>query len=314
MADFDVHVTRLSARQHSLITLAQVIQLGGSRQLAHRRVASGRWIRVYSGVFLIAGHPFTWETRVLAAVLAAGPGTLTSHCTGACLWGVDNFRPGRPELSVPRRHKREELDAVVHESTDLHLAAPVLRRGIPTTGLARTLLDVSIKVPFLQAECAVDDALRRFPLDWPDLYDTLVRHSRRGRDGCGTFRAVLDQRFGDRVITDSWFELLVRRLLADAGIEEPVSQHNVYDGTEFAGELDLAWPASMVGVELQSKAFHLNPVSFEKDKIKLNRIRGLGWIVPEFTWRFYVEHPDQLVAQVREALRQRSGSDLSRSA
>jgi Transcriptional regulator, AbiEi antitoxin len=314
MANIDVLVTRWSARQHGLITLAQVIALGGSRQLAHRRVASTRWIRLYPGVFLVAGHPFTWDTRVLAAVLAAGVGALASHRTACVLWGLEDYRAGAPELSVPRHRKAEQLDAVVHESTDLHLAQPVVRRGIPTTGLARTLLDVSIKVPFLQAECTVEDALRRYPLDWADLYDTLVRHSRRGRDGCGTFRAVLDERFGERVITDSRFETLVRRLLIDVGIEEPVSQHNVYDGTEFVGELDLAWPQAMVGAELQSKAFHLNPVSFERDKLKLNRIRGLGWIVPEFTWRFYVEHPDQLVAQIRDPLLQRSGSDSSRLA
>ena len=82
--------------------------------------------------------------------------------------------------------------------------------------------------------------------------------------------------------------------LLDAGFPTPESQWNVYDGPTFVGELDLAWPAAKVGVELQSKGFHLNATSFERDPQKLNRIRLLGWNVLEFTWRFYVEKPELL--------------------
>jgi predicted transcriptional regulator of viral defense system len=306
MNGFDRLAAAYSRCQHGLITWDQVLALGGNESTVARRVRSGRWTRVERGVYLIAGHPFTWETRVMAKLLAAGPQAMTSHRTACVLWSLEGHRPGKPELSVPRHHKPRHLDARLHESTDLDLAGAVIRRGIRTTGLARTLLDVSIKLPFTEAERTIDTALRQYPIQWPELYDTLVRHSRRGRDGCGTFRAALDQRFGDRVITDSEFERLVRRLLLDAGFPEPESQWNVYDGTEFVGELDLAWPKAMVGAELQSKAFHLNPVSFERDKLKLNRIRALGWEVPEFTWRMYVEHPEQICEELRDALR-RSG-------
>lgn len=313
MEGFDARVAAWASRQHSLITLKQILELGGSRQLAHRRVVSGRWKRLHPGVFLVAGHPFTWETRLLAAVLAAGDDALASHRSAAVLWGIERFRPGPPELSVPRHHKPTHLDARVHESTDLHLATPVLRHGIRTTDIVRTLLDVGAVISFDALEHAIDATLRTTPTEWPDLYDTLVLHSRRGRNGCGRLRAVLDERFGDKVITDSWFERVVRRLLLDAGFPVPESQHSLYDGPTFVGELDLAWPDAMVGIELQSKAHHLNSTSFESDPQKLNRIRLLGWTVLEFTWRFYVEHPETLCTQVRTAL-SASGADSSRSA
>ena len=313
MAGIDVEVAAIAARQHSLITLDQLVGLGGSRQLAHRRVTSGLWRRVEAGVYFVCGHPFTWEARLLASVLSAGGGTLASHRAGAVQWGVEGFRRGRPEISVRRHHKPKQLDARVHESTDLHIADPVVIRGIPTTGLVRTLLDVGAVISIDALEHAIDATLRTTSTEWPDLYDALVLHSRRGRNGCGRLRAVLDERFGDKVITDSWFERVVRRLLLDAGFPVPESQWNVFHGPTFLGELDLAWPVARVGIELQSKAFHLNPTSFEKDPEKLNRIRLSGWEVLEFTWRFYVEHPEKLCAQVRQALRD-SGADLSRSA
>lgn len=232
MSSIDADVVAIAARQHSLITLRQVEGVGGNKQLAHRRVAVGRWRPVDRGVYIIAGHPFTWEAKLLAKVLAAGQasGAMASHRAGAVLWNVDDFRPGRPELSVWRGHKPRHLDARIHESTDLHLADPVLRRGIPTTGLVRTLLDISAVISPQALEHAIDATLRTTPTEWPDLYSALILHSRRGRNGCGFLRAVLDERFGDKVITDSWFEKVVRRLLLDAGFPEPESQHNVYDG------------------------------------------------------------------------------------
>jgi hypothetical protein len=302
MDDFDLRAAAVASRQHSLITLAQVIAIGGDRHRAHRRIKSGRWHRVHAGTYFIAGHPFTWETRLLAAALFAGDGAVASHRSAAVLWNIEGFRKGPPEISVSRHQRPQRLDARVHESTDLHLADPVLRRGIPTTGLVRTLLDVSSVISYEAEEHAIDATLRTTPTQWPDLYESLTLHSRRGRNGCGRLRAVLDHRFGDKVITDSWFERMVRRLLLDAGFPAPESQWDVYDGPTLLGELDLAWPDAKVGAELQSKAHHLNPTAFERDTAKLNRIQLQGWHVLLFTWRMYKERPDLICTQLAQAL------------
>lgn len=302
MGPFDARVAAIAARQHALITHAQAIGAGGTPAMIRHRKDTGRWRTVHRGVYLVAGAPFTWETRLLAAVLAAGRGALASHRSAAVLWELDDFRPGPPEISVPRHHKPEQLPARVHESTDLELADPVRRRGIPTTGLVRTLLDMGCLTGFDRLEGAVHQVIRETGNEWPDLYDALVRHSRRGRNGCGWFRGVLDENYGDQVVTDSRFEKNVRRLLLDAGVDEPESQYCVYDGDVFVAELDLAWPPPMVALELQSKKHHLNPAAFERDKRRLNACRLLGWNVLEYSWRMYVEHPEKLVADVLRAL------------
>jgi hypothetical protein len=309
MDDIDAAIATLASRQHALITYRQALLAGATPSMIRHRLKTGRWMTIHRGVYLVAGAPITWEVKVHAAVLAAGPGALASHRTAGVLWAMDGFRRGRPEITVPRHRCPEQLPVRVHESTDLDLAAPVLRQGIPTTGRLRTLVDVGCLVEPLVLESAVEQTVRETSAEWPDLYDTLVQHSRRGRNGCGPFRAVLDDRYGDKVITDSTFEMLVRRLLAGAGIDDPVSQFSIFDGTEFVAEVDLAWPDRLVAVELQSKKHHMNTPRWERDMERLNHARLLGWNVLEYPWRFYVERPERLVTQVSKALTQRSGSD-----
>ena len=52
-----------------------------------------------------AGVPVTWQSVLLADVLAAGPAAVASHRSAAVLWGLDGVRRGAPELTSGRdRH------------------------------------------------------------------------------------------------------------------------------------------------------------------------------------------------------------------
>ena len=301
----DTAAAELARRQHALITHRQALDAGLTAAQIRHRCRTGRWLRLHRGTYLIAGAPVTWETKVHAAVLAAGEEALASHRTAAVLWGLDGFRPGRVEISVPRHHRPEHLPVRLHESTDLDLARPVRRQGIPTTGLLRTVLDIGCLVRPELLESAVDEVVRDTSHEWPDLYETLLLHSRRGRNGCGPFRAILDERYGDDIVTDSHFERMVRSLVIDAGLPVPESQHPILDlGGRFVAEVDLAWPDQLVAVELQSKRFHLNHVAFERDKQRLNAARLLGWNILEYTWAFFRTRPEVLLGQLALALRQ----------
>jgi hypothetical protein len=306
MSDLDVRVAAVASRQHATFTHAQALACGATPSAIKHRIRAGRWLRVHRGVYRIAGVPLTWEGKVMADVLAGGDRALASHRTAAVLWDLDGFRPGPPEVSVVRHRKPEQLSLRVHESTDLHLARPACRRGIPVTGLLRTLVDIGRLVTYEQLDCAVEEVVRRGRYDWPDLYHCLVAHARRGRNGVGPLRAVLEERYGDKV-TDSRWETMVVRLLVDAGVDEPVTQHPIFDGDRFVAEVDLAWPSVRVGVELQSKKHHLTPTRFERDLRRLTEARLLGWSIPEYTWKFFIERPHKLVAEVRQVL------DLARS-
>ncbi|MGI9602079.1 MAG: type IV toxin-antitoxin system AbiEi family antitoxin domain-containing protein [Acidimicrobiales bacterium] len=300
---FDAAIAHIAQSQHGFVTWSQVQAAGGTRNHVSYRVRTGRWRRRARGVFRITGHPFTWESGLTAAVFCGGDGALASHRSAAVLWELDGFSRGRPEIVVIRhRRPRRLIHARVHEATDLELARPSRKRGIATTGIDRTLLDLGAVVGVRRVEAAIDCALRRRLTDWPRLYGTLVSHSRRGRDGCGAFREVLDARYGDKVIPQSRFERLVATLLTDSGVGPPELQHPVAGLFPWTIHLDLAYPEAKVGIELQSKAHHLNAEAFETDRERLTRLRLAGWTMLEFTWRFYVERPIELVAMVNTAI------------
>src|SRR3546814_13274428 len=70
------------------------------RSMIATRVRAGDWVRIDTAVFGHIAAPPTWERSVMAAVLAERV-AVASHRTAAVLHGLEGFRRGRPELTVP---------------------------------------------------------------------------------------------------------------------------------------------------------------------------------------------------------------------
>lgn len=295
-------VYALASRQYGLITRAQAYELGVTRAAVARELRNGRWIRERPGVFRIDGTPSTWQGRMLAFCLAAGPGAVVSHRSAAALWDLDGFGPpGRVDLSLPRGRHLRATGVRLHECRDHHLAGATKRQLVPVTGIARTLLDVCAVVDDDFAGLrGLDDARRRGLVGWPELWETLVLHARRGRPGVARFRRLLDLRAGKKV-PEGVFEALVQRLLVDAELPEFEPGHWV----TVAGHryrLDLARAEEKVAIECDGRMGHGHERAFEADPVRDNHLKLAGWLVLHYTWRRLVENPEAIVAEVREAL------------
>lgn len=141
----------LAARQHGVVTLAQLSALGHSRSAISRRVAAGRLHRLHLGLYAVGHVAVTADGRDLAAVLACGPGALLSHRSAAVHWLVVRHAP-RYEVTVT-----EEDSALLH--------------GIPVTSPARTLVDLADVLSEQRLADAVHEAevqriLRRSRQPW----------------------------------------------------------------------------------------------------------------------------------------------------
>jgi very-short-patch-repair endonuclease len=300
MHDIDDWAAAQASRQYGLVSLAQLRERGAGDRLVRRRVAAGRWVEVDRGVYRLAGVPTSWEATVLGAVLAAGEGAVASHRSAAVLWGLDGCRAGAPEVTVPRGRRYRRPGVHTHESTDLGLVTPVPRLGIPATPVARTLLDLGAVASPGRVHLAVDDARRRRLTDWDALLAVLVAHARKGRNGVGALRSILDEHFGEVATTDSGFERLVVAFLRQAGLPAPVLQHEV----EVAGRayrLDLAYPEHRVAIELDGSV-HLRRDVWEADRARQNALVLAGWTVLRFTWRDYLDHPERLATTIHRCL------------
>lgn len=300
MPSNDQLVARVAAGQHGLITRAQAIHLGFTPSSIKSRLRAGRWRAFEPGVYLIEGAPYTWHTRMLSVCLASGG--VASHRSAAALLGLDGFRFGPPEVTVERGSRFRRSDVRVHQSSDLELVRPILISSIPTTDAARLVVDVGLLVPFEKYELMVHELMRTKGLTWDDALAALVLHARRGRNGVGPLRALLDASYGS-LIPESALERVFERLLEDAGLPKPVRQYEIFDyNGVFIARMDFAYPSNWCLIELDSRKYHLNPVSFERDREKRNLARTLGWHVLEITWQMVTSQPATVIRLVRAAL------------
>lgn len=294
-------VLRRMRRQHGLVARSQALNDGMTSRRIDRLVSSGVWEREAPGVYRHEAVPSTIRSRLLAVCMAHG--AVASHRSAAALHPIEGYRLDRVEVVVPPGTGRGIRGARRYQSTQMGLAKPVERDGIPCTGVARTVLDLAAVVPRRQLDRTIDAVLRDGQLRLSDLYGVLRAHARRGRRGSDALRASLAERFDDNAVPLSDWSRMVTDLLVDAGLEHPALEHRVRgnDGS-FVAQVDLAYPGHRVAVELDSARWHDNRESFVHDRRRRNEITLAGWTVLNFTWSDYVDHPAALCEAVAGAL------------
>jgi hypothetical protein len=311
--DLDRRLAPTFASQQALITRRQVLAAGGSTSAIDRRVASERWERAERAVFALVGVPWSWR-RDLAAVVLSVTNAVASHRAAASLLGAhwDDRATPPIEFCVPdrasptrtfdrTRARSPELDIVVHENLDLGRVPSRLVDGIPTTSPLRLAVDLGSVVPFDQYRRAVAQLRRHHGIAWVDLDRVYRRHSIQGRNGCGALRDLLDRHFETEGAHDEVIEARCADLLVDAGLPEPVHQHQVRrpDGT--VARFDLAYPEWRIAIETDGM-IHGEEEVRQRDNHRRNDVQLLGWRVFHFTWEDVVHHPDRVVATIRAAL------------
>lgn len=294
-------VDDVARQQFGIITRVQARSEGlSSRQIDHR-LKQGTWQRVHPSVYRHAVARASWEGRLLAAVLASDG--IASHRSAAALWWLELYTTPRPEITVPRGRRARLVNIREHQSTQWDRRDEILRRGIPCTGIERTILDCGAVVSARTVERLAEAAIRREYTSWLELLRCLRRHSRRGRSGCLNLRRVLELRLIDQTIALSDFGRLIASLLVDAGLPKPLVEYRIHDDAgEFILQADLAWPDRKKAWELDGLQFHFGRTDVERDRRKRNRAKSYGWNIQEILWSMYTDDPDGLVTMARRFL------------
>jgi len=301
MGDAERLLASMASTQYGVFTRRQAIAAGVSERSIGERSVSGVYECLHPGVYAIAGSPKKWHRRVVAAVFAATDPAAASHRTAAYLWGMTDRRPDDIEV-VSRRHLRVKRDGHrVRESKDLRTSDIVVVDGIPTTMATRTIVDLGASArPWLVERC-LDTGLRKELFDIWDVQRLITRVARKGRNGIGTIRPLVEERLTWEGITEGDLEDLFRRVVAPLPYPMPETQLEILetDGS-LLGRYDFAYPTRMALIETDSEGFHMDPVSFQRDRDKQNRAHALGWIVYRFTWRQLIDDPDSVRAIIAQ--------------
>ena len=227
---------------------------------------------------------------------------MASHRTAARLHGLQGFDRTKLEITVVHGRLVTLDGIVVHQSKQMHLDRRVLRDGISTTSLARTVLDVAAVSSSPVLNDVVDQVIRARRLRWYDLYRVLAIHSQRGRNGCGPPRELLAYRFGETVPLSAWSRMVADLLVAH-GLPEPLLEHRICDESgALIAQVDLAYPAHRVVIELASVAYHHSLDGFERDRARYRGLAAIGWVVLPLTWKQFTEDASTFVAEVRTVL------------
>jgi hypothetical protein len=239
--------------------------------------------------------------RLAAVLLTAPPGAVASHRTAAALWGLEiplqDRLDRRVDLTVPLASRAESrADRRIYRC-DLPDDAVTGRRSMPVTTPARTWRDLAAVLP-PAALLAVTDQLLNGRCTAADLERELLLRPR----GRGSARARMVLPLGN-LRAESPMESVTRWLVHQAGLPAPVLQYVVrdLDGRRLA-EADLAWPERKVLVEFDGDVHRERDV-FVKDLRRQNRLVAAGWTVLRFTSADVLGRPDEVIAEIRRALR-----------
>ncbi len=250
-------ISALAEAQHGVVAVWQLMELGLGRGAIQHRVSIGRLHRVHQGVFAVGHANLSREGHRMAAVLAYGPYAVLSHRSAAAHWGIGHASH-RYDVTTPQS-KRSRKTIRAH-AAKLHAEDRTVHNGIPTTSVARTILDLAAQSTKDQLTYLIEEADRKHRLDLAALDRAIARRPRAA--GVARLKAVLKTYRGP-ADNRSQLERKFRRLVARANLPEP--QFNVL----IAGlTVDVYWPQWKLVVEIDSDPYHNNPRAFENDRIR----------------------------------------------
>lgn len=271
-------VAEVAARQHGVVSRAQLLEAGVTDDAIKARVRRGHLHRIHRGVFAVGHPPLTRESRWMAAALACGEGAALSHLDAASLWQI--YEASGPRIHVVARSDRRVPGLRVHRARRLDPDDTTERDGIPVTSVARTLVDLTDILAEDRILRAMREAEFKRLLDHDSL-DAAVQRA-RGRRNTSALKGALARHRPGQIVRD---ELEHRFLqLTDAvGVRRPETNVKVRTRRR-TYTVDCLWRAEGVAVELDGRAAHARAAAFEEDRERDAALSAMGLRPVRFTW------------------------------
>lgn len=298
MLRLDAAIARPAAAQHGQATRAQLRAIGLSDEAVDVRIEAGILRVVHPGVLHHTAVPFTADSRLMAAILAAGSTAAASHRSAATLHAFEGVRRVRPELTVLGTSLPIVGGVHIHRTDTLDPVDLTRVRGIPVTTAARTALDLGAVVPFEVLERALQVALISKRLDIRALVGVLDRLGRRGRRGTAALRALVRDCLPDERIA-SMLEHDLHQLVLQACTVKPELQHEFVCHDGRVVRFDMAWPDRRIAVEADGHRWHATRRQLEDDLARRRSVTASAWTLLSYGWGDVHDRRSTTLAQLR---------------
>jgi very-short-patch-repair endonuclease len=291
----DADLQRLAGR-YRVLTYEQLRAAGLSKSAIQHRVRDGRLRWLWWGVYIVGAAPAHPFSLAHAGVVTTRGRGVVSHRWALYVLGLDQAPTTPVDVTVTggsRDGRPGKL--VVHRSRILEPRDMTTRRGIAVTTAARALLDVAHGATMYELERLFSDAQVAKVLTEVQLTDVLSRCGRH--KGAGKLSSLMREHPG---LTRAETERLLRRLLKEAGLPQPLTNQKVGKY-----EVDFLFPAEKLIIETDGFATHGTRRAFEHDR-KRNAELTARHSVMQVTWRQLTDEPAAVVARIAAALATRS--------
>ena len=256
------------------MTRAQLLAAGYGSDAITSWLRHGRLHKLHRGVYSVGYVSPSPQARMMAAVLACGPGSAISHLSAAALWEIGACSSDR--VHVTARDKRLHRGIVVHITRRPDITH---RHNIPVTTLPRTLIDLASILDARALTRALNDARIKHGLRDAKLRRMLA--AMPTRKGTALLRVLLDP--GDAptrsALEDRFLELVTRHNLPRPEVNQRVAGY----------EVDMLWREARLIVELDGRRYH--DTRFEQDRERDAELIVAGYRVVRITWRRLTEAP-----------------------
>lgn len=296
--DHDRLMGDLAARHHGVLSRRLLIAHGVTPATIDLRVRQRRLVMLHRGVYALGHAQLRREGRWLAAVEAYGADSALSHRTAAAHWGIDDAPVLPAHVTIARRSGVATKRGTVVHRRPLEADEVVIRDGIPTTTVARTLLDVAAELRGRRLELVVRNASRTRRFDLARLELLLDRHPRA--PGAGELRR-LTARLAGRGTDDlrSGLEVAFAQLCDEHGLPRPRINAII-----LGHRVDFSWPGTTLVVETDGFTFHSMPTAFAADRDRDQQLTLAGYTVVRLTYDQVVGAPEETARLVSALLSQ----------
>jgi very-short-patch-repair endonuclease len=274
----------------------QLARDGISAEEIKARLGRGTLYRIHPGVYAVGHRDVSPDGRLMAAVLAAGPGAVLSHRSAGRVWGMVRWG-GVVEVTRPRKFRGRE-GIRCHRST-LREDEWVFVDGLPVTSIFRTLIDLAAVLDRQALSAALNEMEVRGLTDAVRLDDLIARHA--GRRGIANLVGVLQERRPSGVARNE-FEQSFVQLVEASGLPRPRLNADLHVRGRFV-EIDALWESQRLAVELDGRAVHGTGASFESDRKRDRLLLSEGYRTMRITWRQLRDEPDPVLSDLRQALK-----------
>lgn len=312
--EHDKTVIRVASSRSGICTRADLLQAGLSSKVIDRRLTTGMLERVGRGVYVVG--PLTDPRTPLHRAIALVPVSILSDETAGHYfhhYPLDMAeQAGFVHLTVAAEVNRRLDGIILHRRRRMPSPCDVeWFDGLPVTGAARTIVDLSASIGPARLRHVIQTAIRDDRTNMDELVACFASVARRGVTGISSLRRVLMTMVDGPSISRSVLETAVAELLETERISgfEPQVRPPWYDGR--LGVVDFANPTLRIVLEADGRRWHQRDQDMATDRQRDRRAIAHGWVTIRVTWAEITGRPMATADDIRAVVAARAKPDAA---